>query len=102
MKKKLILLAMFVVMLAIGSGFLIKQSITSTKVAEREFCVVKIQGIDYPFELTFRKGTSVSKMLEELHIVEVNKIYEVVSKVQKEISSNDKITHDTTYKVQMK
>ncbi len=41
-------------------------------------------------------------MLNLLGIAEVDKIYEIVAKTQKEININDKITHDASYKIQMK
>lgn len=102
MKRKLFISIGFSIMLLIGGIFFIKYNFNTTKVEQRNFCVVKFQGIEYKWELLFDKQTPISNALHSLGILEVKNIYEIVSGKPKQISINDKITHDSTFKITLR
>lgn len=102
MKRKLIMASVFLVILIIGSILFTRFNFSSNEIPQREYAVVKFKSISYPFELTYKKGTKLFDALKSIGIVDVVKMYEIENKKLKEVTLNDKITHDASYKVQVR
>lgn len=81
---------------------LYKNNSSVTPVPQRNYVVVKFQGLDYPFNLTFAKDTKINEALNSVGVLDVLKIYEVKNRKSTEVSLDDKITHDSVFKVQLR
>lgn len=81
---------------------MLKHNSSTTTIQQRNYVVVKFQDIEYPFDLTFNKGTKIYDALGAVGIVDVVKIYEVENRQSKEVKLDDEINHDSTFKVQLR
>lgn len=102
MKRKLIMIGIFITTLIFGSILFTRFNFSSSEIPQRNYAVVKFKDIAYPFELAYEKGTKLLEALKSIGIIDVVKMYEIENKKLKEVNLDDEITHDATYKVQVR
>ena len=99
---KLISILLLLIFVSVGAYFLIKKNISHSDMPKRDYWVVKFIGIDYPYELTFKKDIKIRDMLAMINVYDVEHIYQVSNKQEHEVLLDSKLTQDCTFKVRVR